>query len=64
MNHDNAWLFFIPAGLAVSFMLWVLWKFTAELAGPVLRKRKPEAENQRLIEVATASESQTKLSGS
>jgi hypothetical protein len=27
------WLFFIPAGLAVVFMLWVLWKLFQQSKG-------------------------------
>jgi len=33
MISDRDWLLFIPAGLAIAFMLWVLWKVSQQLKG-------------------------------
>lgn len=41
------YFFFIPAGLAVLFMLWVLFKFTQQLAGPRWARRA-QAESRYL----------------
>lgn len=31
MPITRDWLFFVPMGLAVAFLLWVLWKFSREM---------------------------------
>jgi hypothetical protein len=41
-------LFFIPAGLAIFFMIWVLFKFTQQLAGPSKSTRRAAAESRYL----------------
>lgn len=57
MTSYRDWMFFIPAGLAVFFMLWVLYKFTQQLAGPDKQRRSAEDERGLLYVVrASASE--------
>lgn len=49
------WLFFFPAGLAVCFMIWVLYKFTQQLAGPARAARRAEADPRALRVVRSGS---------
>lgn len=46
-------LFFVPAGLAILFMLWVLLKFTQQLAGPG-KSARPARSESRLPHVGPA----------
>lgn len=41
-------LFFLAAGLAILFMVWVFWQFTQQLAGPEKTARKADAESRTL----------------
>ncbi len=47
IQHQDL-LFYIPAGLAVLFMIWVLFKFTQQLAGPAHAARSATAESRYL----------------
>lgn len=44
-------LFFVPGVLSVLFMLWVLVKFTQQLAGTAKSARQGEAESRYLYVV-------------
>lgn len=53
MSSYRDWLFFVPAILAVVFMIWVFFKFTEQLAGAEKSKRQPETDS-RYLRVVTA----------
>lgn len=48
MTHYGDLLFFIPAGLAILFMIWVFFKFTQQIAGPAKSVRGADAESRYL----------------
>ncbi len=48
MTNYRDLLFFLPAVLAIIFMIWVFWKFTEQLAGPEKKARKADAESRTL----------------
>lgn len=54
-------LFYVPAVLAIFFMLWVLLKFTQQLAGPAKSARQGEAES-RYLRVVQADEPRQRAS--
>ena len=55
-------LFFIPAGLAILFMIWVLFKFTQQLAGPPKAARGAQTESRYLRVVPEDSQRNTRAS--
>lgn len=61
MSNSADWLFFVPAILAVGFMIWVLLKFTQQLAFEEKSKQRPEADS-RYLHIVTAAPEKTRTS--
>lgn len=53
MSSYQDWLFFVPAILAIIFMIWVLVKFTQQLAS-LDRSNSSSDADSRYLQVVTA----------
>lgn len=58
MANYQDWIFFISAGLAVLFMIWVFFKFSQQLAGPEKLAKRADADSTclRVVQTATVEE--------